>query len=477
MTTRPETCSIYLRISEDDTGDRDAVTRHGADCRALAARLGLSVGSVYEDNDTSATRPGVRRAAFERMLIELPPGSVILTWHPDRLIRKMSDLERLIARELVVHSVHAGAVDLSTPTGRAVARTVTAWSQHEGEHRAARQRSALDQARARGEWSGGRRCLGYTVGMLDFFEPEAQAVRDGYRWLLEGHGPAEIARRWNAAGLRTTQTGVEWKSSWVAPVLSNPTYAGLRTHHGAIVGDAAWPALIERGTWEAAQVVLAAPERRQNKSPKGSSLLAGIACCGFCGAVLHAGGNTVRGGLYVCSTQRHLSVRRPDVDEYVLGFVAEMLAVGDAFEGHTLEVEELDGTVTRWAPKPPQPATADPALIRELTLLEQQLDALADDLGLDLRVLARRTTAINARIEALRVLLQDCVSVAPEPQLSLEDLLPLGEFETYVDAFEAADVAARRGVIRRLITVTVLPPGRGSRAFRPETVVIEPAVE
>ena len=90
--------AVYTRISQDATGQRAGVTRQLEDCEALADRLGWEVTHRYGDNDLSAysgpTRPG-----FEAMLTALADNEfgAVICWHPDRLVRSMKDLERLIA--------------------------------------------------------------------------------------------------------------------------------------------------------------------------------------------------------------------------------------------------------------------------------------------------------------------------------------------------------------------------------------------
>ena len=83
---------IYARMSDDDA---PGLERQVKLCRDLAARLGLEPGELFADNDRSATS-GKVRPAFERLLAA--PKAGILAWHPDRLIRVMRDLERVIVR-------------------------------------------------------------------------------------------------------------------------------------------------------------------------------------------------------------------------------------------------------------------------------------------------------------------------------------------------------------------------------------------
>ncbi|HXA12474.1 MAG TPA: recombinase family protein, partial [Mycobacterium sp.] len=89
--------AVYTRNSQDATGQRAGVTRQLEECEALADRLGWEVTHRYRDDDLSAysghTRPG-----FEAMLKAMADSEfgAVICWHPDRLVRSMKDLERLI---------------------------------------------------------------------------------------------------------------------------------------------------------------------------------------------------------------------------------------------------------------------------------------------------------------------------------------------------------------------------------------------
>jgi hypothetical protein len=119
--------AVYTRISQDATGQRAGVTRQLEDCEALADRLGWEVTQRYEDNDLSAysghTRPG-----FEAMLKAMADSEfgAVICWHPDRLFKSMTDLERLIPiatdRRVQLRTVNAAvAADTRPPgEGRAV---------------------------------------------------------------------------------------------------------------------------------------------------------------------------------------------------------------------------------------------------------------------------------------------------------------------------------------------------------------------
>src|SRR5262245_54261 len=138
------TAAIYIRISNDPTGQRAGVTRQLEDCQALAEHLGWEViDPPFDDNDLSAyngTRPG-----FERLLNTVKQGQIdaIICWHPDRLYRRMADLQRLVEitdRGVKIRTVNGGDLDLSNATGKMLARIVGSVSEMESEHKAERQR-------------------------------------------------------------------------------------------------------------------------------------------------------------------------------------------------------------------------------------------------------------------------------------------------------------------------------------------------
>src|SRR5689334_10184530 len=92
---------VYLRISQDRTGQMLGVERQLPPvCRMLAA-MNIRIGRVWVDNDISATT-GRYRPAFEGLLKANP--KIIAAWHPDRLVRMSRELERVIELNVPVYS-------------------------------------------------------------------------------------------------------------------------------------------------------------------------------------------------------------------------------------------------------------------------------------------------------------------------------------------------------------------------------------
>ena len=332
--------AIYCRISRDREGAGLGVERQRADCEALAERLTWHVASTFVDNDMSAYR-GKPRPAYELMLAAVKAGTVnaIIAWHPDRLHRSPKELEAFIdlleLKRVQVQTVQSGELDLSTPTGRAVARTVGAWSRFESEHKSARIAASKMQARAAGKWTGGPIPLGWKL--VDYKiavdRPAAKRIRDACTAVVEGRSLGSIAADWNRSGF----AGRRWDYTQVRQVLTRGRNAGLIVHHGEIVGPAQWPAFVSESLWQATRAVFAEPSRRRAWDTNVRHLLSGIALCP-CGAVMRSGhlhGQYV----YRCKEpgRGHVARAADPADLYVRLTIAARLAEPDVANLRPLE--------------------------------------------------------------------------------------------------------------------------------------------
>ncbi|MGZ4734402.1 MAG: recombinase family protein [Acidimicrobiia bacterium] len=281
--------ALYCRISQDTEGDELGVKRQQRDCEKLAARKGWTITDTYVDNDVSAFS-GRRRPEYERLLSDLEAGALdaVIAYHADRLHRSPVELERFIglvdARAIKVATVAAGEIDLSTATGRMTARIVGSMARAESERTSERIKRKKLELAERGVPAGGQRAFGYLADGMTIDKREAKYMREAAKDLLAGGSLTGIARRWNEADLRPARAA-QWQASTVRNVLTSPRHAGLRAHRGEIVGDAAWPAIIDRKTHERLVALLTDPERRR-KNPPSRSMLTGMIYCERCGGLL-----------------------------------------------------------------------------------------------------------------------------------------------------------------------------------------------
>jgi DNA invertase Pin-like site-specific DNA recombinase len=453
--------ALYLRQSLDRTGKGLAVNRQRDACRKLAEARGWKLVAEYVDNSVSATNG--TRPQWTRMLADAEGGrfDVILAWALDRLTRSNKDMERLVelAEKTGVRVVTVnGDIDLTNDQGRLVGRILSAVARGEIERKSARQRLANQQRADKGLPPTGPRALGWERDGVTLVPREAELVRRGYELILSGGTLRSVVRLWNGAGLTTTprrpihspkdapKVGKPWAPYSVRDVLINPRYAGLRAIRGEVVGKGVWPEIVGEDTWRAVVAILDDPARRVTQSSARTYLLSGLAYC-HCGAHVNAGGRTRHGSkVYKCASgSKHLQRRSDPIDEYVAAVVVERLSRPDLAD--LLE--------------PQQPDLA--ALRIEALALRQQLDQLADDTELSLRVLTRRTKAIEARLAAVDAGLADAVQTNALASFGGGDARAV---------WDRLDLDQRRAVVDTLMTVTLHSPGQGARTFRAETVEI-----
>lgn len=442
---------IYLRMSEDRTGEQAGHDRQLADCQAEAARRGLTVRHVHQDTESATT--GARRGGFEALLAARPPA--IICWHEDRLIRTTKDLERVIALNVNVYPVMSGRLDLSTPTGRAVARTVTAWSQYETEHKAERQRAANRQRAERGQpWVSSVRTFGYTNGLDQVEAGEAERVIEAFGTVLAGRSLRGLAAAWRVAGVTNT-SGRVFDSRRLVELVRRPIYAGRRHYRGVDVGPCTSPALVTLDTWGAVQAILADPARKNtDRGGRGPlCLLSGIAMCGRCGGKMMSGVGTSNSGEHrryrtlVCRSCHGLGRKEEPIEIEVVAHVVARLRRPDMAALFLPAAPDLGPLQARAAG------------------LRAQREALATDIDVALDFAAARDRRLREELAAVETEIADRSQGGP--------LSAFRGNRDPGDVWEVLDLATKRAVVRSLVDVVVLPVPRGARIFDPESVRFE----
>lgn len=313
--TRPTRAAIYARMSQDRTGAGLGVTRQEEDCRVRCDQLVWPVAEVYRDNDISAYS-GKPRPEWERLIADVKAGRIdaIACWHIDRLTRSPSELEDVIAlaeRHGVALATATGEVDLSTPTGRMVARILGSVARQEMEHKSERQIRRNRQAAENGlRHGGGDRPFGYRwifdrpepphhIIREELDEVEAAIIRECAARVLTGEALSSICRDLRARGVMTS-AGKDWVPVKLRKMLVSARISGRREHiprrsgetKRPIVGEIVateveWPAIISFDDSDRLRAMLTNPARRKWSSANGRTyLLSGILRCGRCGTGL-----------------------------------------------------------------------------------------------------------------------------------------------------------------------------------------------
>lgn len=319
--------------------------RQEQDCRRLAETLGIDVTGVYIDNDLSAFS-GKKRPAYSDMLDRLAKGSAqaVLCWHTDRLHRSPRELESYIdvceKHGITTHATQAGEIDLATPSGRAVARTLGAWARYESEHKSERLIRSKQQAREQGKFIGGPIPYGWDIVNREAVvnREQAAAVKLACDMVLAGESFASILREFQSRGIKTARGGDRWNHASLHSVLLRPKLAGLKEVDGELIDDPGFPALVSEDVWLGTRAVLSDPSRRLSFDNRNKWLLSGIAEC-ECGSEVKVGATRDhRGGrraVYRCKVEGPGHVNRQAVqvemvvNAYVEAFLSQTKA--DAF--------------------------------------------------------------------------------------------------------------------------------------------------
>jgi hypothetical protein len=228
-------------------------------------------------------------------------------------------------------------------------------------------------------------------------------------------------------------------------ILTNPRLAGLRVHQGEVIGEAAWPAILNRESFDELQAVLRDPRRKHARPAR--YLLTGLVC-------------TPEGvkltGKRISRSDRPLkrAYKGPGVSidaDKLETFVVEYVLV------HTDDVV-LPGTQ---APRTPS----------QVTELERELDELAALRGqgtISLREWMAAKKPLDARLEAAR---KQAPPPAKVPHGVTAALSRPGGLRQ--DWPEMSDDARRRALAQVLDRVVIHPVGPAGRAFDPDRIAPE----
>jgi site-specific DNA recombinase len=477
---------IYVRMSQDRSGEGAGVERQLSDCQELAARRNYEVIETLVENDTSAYRHQKQRPKWQQLVAMVEAGAVdvIVAWHTDRLYRHPKDLEKIIddvVRHVTIDTCRSGEMDLGTDNGQMVARILGATARQEVARKADRQARALAEKAKTGAYHGGRRPLGHEADGVTIRESEAAVLREAARMLLANVSLAETSRFVSdalnyperllpkrhpedpdvAAGtplvprvLRLALTAPRmagYREYW--PQADREQVASGRVAQPSVtLYEAEWPGILDRETWGALRAKLKHDRRRSEDRPVRRSLLAGLVRCGHPDCTEQRMG--FNGHSYACSRQRggcgRVAITAKSLEALILGMAGARLAATD-----------LGALVA------PPPASEAERARRDLQERFDALLPLYDERLITAAELRERRRLLKAELEKVEALEGEAQIHAAE----------LSAMYTTVQAWDAATPAEQATVLRALLrTVLIRPSPAGRRSgskFDPGRVVVD----
>jgi hypothetical protein len=302
------------------------------------------------------------------------------------------------AGDVAIRVVTAGELDLSDSTGRAVARILGAVARKESDDKSARIRRKHAELAAAGKVpGGGTRPYGYTSDRLHLVSEEAALVREAARRVLAGESLRSVCGDFNERGV-TTSTGGPWTGQSLGRMLRSARISGRREHHGKVVADAVWPAIISAADSDRLRVRLgrAAAAAPAGRTARRYLLTGGLLRCGRCGTPMVSRPRSD-------GTRRYVCARGPG-----FGGCGRMATVAHPVEALVAEavLQRLDTPELAAALADARQADAEAeALHDQVAADEAMLDQLAQDYGareIDHRRWVAARQPIQARIDSAR---------------------------------------------------------------------------
>jgi site-specific DNA recombinase len=311
------------------------VDRQLPPCRALVAQLGGYVVEecIYIRNDTSGysgTFP------FPDAVADLRSGKIrgVVAWQADRFTRRVAHAIPLLdaIRETggMIATV-AGPIDLATGQGRATFRDMASRAELASDLQSERLILKHDELASAGAWPGGQAPYGYclkkvekdgaTYTTLERDPVTAPLVVEAVNRVLRGETTGRVLADWNRRGVLSPK-GKRWAATPLRKILTSPAIAGLRQHHGEVVGKAMWEPIIDRGQHERLRALFGDKAKRRRAGRGRVYLLSGgLAICGSCTRPLYSARRSGGVAVYACVTHMGgcggVQVRAADLEHLI----------------------------------------------------------------------------------------------------------------------------------------------------------------
>jgi len=324
--------AIYARVSSERQDVDLSISAQLKALRDYASRNGHTLVKEYVDEAESGR--SIDRPGFKQMIVAARQKPLqfeaILVWKLSRFARNREDsiIYKSLLRKQGVQVVSINEPVEDTPSGRLLEGIIEVIDEFYSASLSQDVTRGMRESASRGFYTGGPPPYGYRrVKVQDGsvqrvkLEPDADTapiVQRIFKECLSGNGMIEITRGLNGDGL-TTRKNKKWSKTSVSTILKNEVYTGVliwgqlavdrnRANHLPIIRvENAWPAIVERETFEEAQRKLAAraPKITHPRVIHSEYILSGLIRCKNCNAAMV--GHAVKSGkffYYMCGNAR-----------------------------------------------------------------------------------------------------------------------------------------------------------------------------
>ena len=287
---------LYDRSSRLGKRDGASTLDQRTDNRRWCEQQGMIVVGEFSDPGRSASRYATKaRDDWDEMIAQARAGGcdVIVYWEASRATRNMRtylDLRDMCEGAGVLLCYQGRAHNMNNRGDRFMTGLDVLRAEEEAD--AIRERN-LRTTRLNAERGGvhGRLAYGFRreydpeKGKLlrqVVFEPEAAVIREAAAAVAAGKSLRSIAAKFQKRGVPTPGGGVGWESTTVRQLLLRESLIGKRAHHGSVVADGVWDAILDPEVYFTCVKILRDPERLNHRDTAVKHLMAGIGLCGVC---------------------------------------------------------------------------------------------------------------------------------------------------------------------------------------------------
>ncbi|MEU6168031.1 recombinase family protein [Streptomyces tanashiensis] len=483
---------LYGRNSVDEYGNGSSVETQISTGHDLCTEFGIEVVDTFEDPGVSASRYGRKpRHDFEALLkaIREKRGSIVIAFEASRYYRDLEQYVRLrkaCMENDVLLCYNRTVYDLSKKEDRKLTAQDAIAAEEEVDNireRAIRTNLRLaEQGRPSGRIIFGykRRYdpdTGELIGQV-LHEEQAPIALRCWQDVDAGKSTLSVAKWLNSLGEVTRrQSGVPWTAETVHHMLVNPSYIGKRIHRGRVIGDAAWPALLDghEGTalFSRVEKKLSDPARKTMKESRVRHLLSRIALCGECGdhgmMTARSRPHNKAATYLTCSAKFDTCMPEKWLDPFVQTALLAWLASPAARNAFLPEEDAHSKKVLQWRTQ----LAAVTKQLGEARELAGEIDEETNEFLLSpvaLATLERKLTPTAAKLTK-----QIADATAGTSQGVTDLILAPDPWKAWFGDEESGTpelpLEQKRDVIRNCVTVRVYKTARrGVRAFDPERI-------
>lgn len=451
---------VVLYCRKSGPGDKSVDDQEEVGRREIE-RIGGVVVKVFSDNlSASRYRKVQDRPGFVATKDFIAAGHADLLWtfannRAHRSLDDYVDLRRLCVDTKVLWRYGRRTYDLADNADRqATAADALRAEGQSDDIKDATQRGidlALEDNRAHGKLLRGYRIVrdensGKPI-RREVVPERARLIQEAARRALAGDSVNSITADFVAAWTELTGDVLDPHDSRksVVRMLTNPTYAGYRTHRGKIHGRGDWDPILTDDQLERLRRILKDPRRSVHRGTGPAHLLSYLAVCGVCGKFAAVKmPKRATAPVYRC-IGGHISRRTELVDAHVVEVLMQLLERPDAAAALSARDENIEMSIE---------AEAD-----QIERLEGEQRTFVSDAakeGLSAAVVAQYVRGVEEKIEQARMRMDELVA-------AVDPVLVGAVGPDARKRWQRRSLLEKRDLIRRCVSVTIVQVGKGSR--------------